>query len=132
MQINSGEHAPAQASAMGGFRIPVLLALFAMSALLLAPVCDALEAAPSPAGERVAAAPQDHHDSEACCDALPADGGVIPSVTLASFAQGDAGTALEAPALPPRLRPSTHAATGPPRLLPRSLRYHARTARILA
>lgn len=130
---------------MGGFRVPVFsfpalrracagVALVAMSALLLAPVCDALEPLPEAnAHEQVRPAAGDHPDSEACCDALSVDGSVIASVTLPWFMQGDAGPAVEAPKPQPRLQASTHAAVpGPPRPPQRSLRYHARTARILA
>jgi hypothetical protein len=132
MQINSGPARPAQAAAMRGIRIPVLLALFAMSALLLVPVCDALEPMPSLAGQQAPLASQDPHDPAGCCDALSAGDALVPAAALVAFAADEAGTVFGPPALRQELRPSTRAATGPPRLPPRSLRYHARTARILA
>lgn len=125
----SGFCNPAFASLRYGFAV---LALLALSALLVRPVCDALEPLSAAKGaqlERLAAA-QDHHDSEPCCDALSADGTLLAAPALSSVAPEHAGPALAVPVLQKR-QAFAHAAVDPPRLPPRSLRYHARTARIL-
>lgn len=127
---------------MSGFRIPAfaalrrglaVLALLALSALLVRPVCDAIEplSAAKIAQFETLAAAQDHHDSGTCCDALSTDGTLLAAPALSSVAPEHASPVLAAAVLHHKRQAVEHAAVDPPRPPPRFLRYHARTARIL-
>jgi len=126
----SGFRTPAFAALRYGFAVVALLAL---SALLVRPVCDAAEPLSAAKGapfETLGAA-QDHHGSETCCDALSADGTLLAAPALSSVAPEHAGPAPAVPVAHRKRQALAHAAVDPPRLPSRSLRYHARTARIL-
>lgn len=111
-------------------RAMAVLALVALVAVLLRPLCDALEpiqAAAAPSGVQ-----QSHHSPEEPCCASIADGSFAPS-SAAAFPFDDAYDVIPRRALPSGSRLALRrAALDPPRRPPRPVPFHARTARILA
>lgn len=109
-----------------------VLALAALAAVLLRPLCDALEpiqaAAAAPSGIQ-----QDHHSPDEPCCASAADGSFAPPSSAVALMFDGGYDAIPDRALRFPSRPSLHLpALDPPRRPPRSLPFHVRTARILA
>jgi hypothetical protein len=111
------------------------LAFLAAALFLLVPVCTALQTAHAHAGDHAYAGPaQDHSGAELCCTSL-SGGSMLPPAAAATFTANPPPGDLAAPAaqVARMFIPAAFVGTrDPPRSAPRSLPYHARTARILA
>ena len=111
----------------------VILPLLVLAILLLRPVCDVLEmTVPGPVSGAATALTADHHSPESvpCCASI--EGG--SQIQLASGASGGKSffvvSEVEATVRVP-LALAWYVAVDPAQPPPRSLPYHARTARIL-
>lgn len=113
-----------------GFAVLVLLAL---SAILLRPVCDALESHPAGSAFGLEQAATGHHEPEStpCCASIEG-GSLVASASTPPEGKRSSALAL-GPALTIRVTipPTLHADVARPQPPPRGLPYHARTARIL-
>jgi hypothetical protein len=126
------DHGGTQIRGRKGWRSFVALALLALFAVLLRPVCDALDLEMPGAGSGAEVIASDHHSSEStvCCTTL--DGKAL----IASSSGGsDVKPSLGVPQTPTSAMfppaPLRFAPVDPAQPPPRGLRYHARTARIL-
>lgn len=121
-----------------GRRVFVALALMALSFVLARPICDAYER-PSAASQSAPLAAVEHdveksapHSDESgpCCASVGEAALVASAIPVPTAAKAP----LLIPTAPSALRPSVvgrRAAADPPQPPPRSLSYHARSARIL-
>ena len=110
------------------------LVFLAAALFLLVPVCTALQTAHAYAGDHAYAGPaQDHSGAELCCTSI-SGGSMLPPGTAATFtANPSPGHVAPAAPVARMFFPASFVGTrDPPRSAPRSLPYHARTARILA
>jgi hypothetical protein len=123
---------------MAGRRAFVALALVALSLVLAQPICDAYErpsaasqSAPLAAVEHDAGEPARHsNETGPCCASVDEAVPVASAIPLPSAAKA----ALLIPTVPSARWPlvaGRRAAVDPPQPPPRSLSYHARSARIL-
>lgn len=110
-----------------------VLALVALAAVLLRPLCGALEPIQAAAAAPpFSAQPDSHSPDESCCEAI-GDGSIVASaVPAASPADFGQAAILHGGLLPPAPSTRRAASLDPPRRPPRAVPFHARTARILA
>ena len=110
------------------------LALLAVAFFLLGPVCASLHAAHAFAEDQVhAGLTHNHSGAELCCTSL-GDASMLPDGAALAFTAEVPGDLIAPVAFAPRTFVAIAFAMrrDPPRSPPRSLPYHARTARILA
>ena len=118
-------------AAPGFRRLSVVLAFLALLLVLVRPVCAAHEPVQAASGAVHASSVDHSDDPEPCCAAFD-DGSPIPAVKALFAGAEPAGDAI-APTVTARLRldAPSHVAVDPPQRPPRSLPYHARSARLL-
>ena len=118
---------------IGARRGVSFVAFLAIALFLIGPVCTAWQTVH--AGEEANAGPaHEHPDTEVCCTSLT-DALVLPSGTVAVFTADPGSGELTVPLaqVARSFAPASLAVLqAPPQSPPRSLPYHARTARILA
>lgn len=112
-------------------RLTAALAFLALLFILVRPVCEAHEPMQSAKGEVYASTVDHPADPELCCASLD-DGSPVPAVKSVLTGAKPAGETVAPPAMARRrLDPPSHVAVYPPLRPPRSLPYHARSARLL-
>ena len=112
-------------------RLSAALAFLALLFILVRPVCEAHEPVQPATGEVYASTADHSEDPEPCCASLD-DGSPVPAVKSVPTGAKPAGEAVAPPATArQRLDPPSHVAVNPPQRPPRSLPYHARSARLL-